>query len=742
MKSELLKVFPKFLRLNVQNKVEFAWRMENSLQKRIENSMQSILQQGYEDDANDFRKLIVYKSFPFEQGMLELYQITGSLKHLILFHEDPSGQANQENLGELFPVDNFADYTTAPQLIINSIADWVKQSVQFERFDLVRVNRSLRRFNYEYSIGIDIEGVIYTAYKEISESGLGWILYHEKPYLVENFVPEMCRFREDPSLYQTGFRSVLRVPIIFNHGVIGAILLASTEPERFQAEDALLLQKLAQSVAPAFFHAGVQEEQEYNTLASATLLQTIAGMGRFGATEEFLNKYCQVLKQLAKTDRVGLFLIDAQQGKYCCLTEAGKKLAVSGVWLPIRNLPFREMLQFKSIVAFNLADPRHETIDELLGRGFTSVLYAPITDSKGNIRACLGTAASDESGISKEMAGLFKAACEQLAFIMTQSILDLGNDQKMTQHIAVKPQGFEEIIGSSKTIQDTIRKASAVSRYEFPILLLGETGTGKELFAKAIHRSSSAGKGPFIVVNSAAIPDNLLESELFGYKEGVFTGGLKGGKKGKILLAHGGTLFLDEIGELSMELQAKFLRVIQEKEVEPLGAEKPVPIEVRIISATHRNLKEMAERQEFREDLYYRLNSIEIKIPPLRERGEDIIELAESMQEELAKRNGKRMKRLSREAVQALLEYDFPGNIRQLQNAMNWAFVFADDDMIKLEDLPPEIKKNARGNGGESEKEKLARLIEAFHGNKTELANYLGITRTGLWKKLKRLGLQ
>jgi len=344
--------------------------------------------------------------------------------------------------------------------------------------------------------------------------------------------------------------------------------------------------------------------------------------------------------------------------------------------------------------------------------------------------------------MSNGMAGLFKVASEQLSFIMMQSTPDIADNKKTEQTTLVKPEGFEEIIGSSKTMQDTIQKAATVSHYEFPILLLGETGTGKELFAKAIHRSSAVSKGPFIVVNSAAIPDNLLESELFGYKEGAFTGGLKGGKKGKILLAHGGTLFLDEIGELSLELQAKLLRVIQEKEVEPLGSEKPIPIEVRIISATHRNLKEMVKNHEFREDLYYRLNSIEIKIPPLKERGQDIIELADNMLQDLSRRNGKRTKRLSSEAIQALLDCDCPGNVRQLQNIINWAFAFADSDVIKIEDLPPEMQIKVRENEEESEVEELARLLEEFKGNKTALANYLGITRTGLWKKLKRLGLQ
>lgn len=725
MKQEFLVRSPKFLRFTSGNDIEFSWGIDANLQKQIRESLLN-------------GQLTGNKKLRIDKGILELYKVAGSLKSLVILNRAAEGSA----WDNLFPMEKLANYAASPQFVINTIAEWVMQAVQFERFDLVRVNRPLRRFNFEYSLGVDIEGVIRTAYKEVSDSGLAWLLNNEKPYLVESFTPEAINFSEDQALYKSGFRSTLRVPLIFNHGVIGAILLADTKPEHFQLEDALFLKSLAQKVAQPFFHAGILQEQEYNTLASSTLLQTIAEMKRFTGTTEFLDLYCQTLKQLAKTDRVGIFLLNQEEGQYCCLAEAGEKLATLGEWQPIGKLPFREMLNSKSIIAFNLADPRYGARDGLLGRGLTAMLYAPITDARGEIKACLVTGTADESAMSKHLAGLFKVASEQLGFILNQSILSPGDKKEPVHQIAGKPPGFEDIIGSSPAIMETIQKAAAVSEYEFPILIVGETGTGKELFAKAIHRASPVAKGPFIVVNSAAIPDNLLESELFGYKEGAFTGGLKGGKKGKILLAHGGTLFLDEIGELSLDLQAKLLRVIQEKEVEPLGAEKPIPVDVRIISATHRNLQEMVKNQEFREDLYYRLNSIEIKIPPLRERGEDIIELAESMLAEISRRSGKRPKRLSAEAKEALFKCDCPGNVRQLQNLINWAFVFADEDVIKGEDLPLDFQPKSRGSTEEAERQELARLLKEFDGNKTALANHLGITRTGLWKKLKRLGLQ
>jgi transcriptional regulator with PAS, ATPase and Fis domain len=303
------------------------------------------------------------------------------------------------------------------------------------------------------------------------------------------------------------------------------------------------------------------------------------------------------------------------------------------------------------------------------------------------------------------------------------------------------PKGFESIIGSSEIMRETIHRASLASKYDFPILITGETGTGKELFAKAIHQSSTVSNGPYITVNSAAIPANLLESELFGYKEGAFTGGLKGGKPGKVQLADGGTLFLDEIGDLSPDLQAKMLRVIQEKEIEPLGGTKPIPVNVRFISATNKNLHEMVENGLFREDLLYRINTIEIILPPLRKRQKDVIELAESMLAFTSNSYGAPVKRLSEEAKEVLLSYTWPGNVRQLQNVINRLFVFTENNTIEASDFPMDIRMN-NASKNETEKEQMKRLLEQFNGNKTALADSLGISRTGLWKKLKRLDLQ
>ena len=668
-----------------------------------------------------------------------IFQIAGSTDKLLILYD----AAELPNRLPSSVEQSLEDFTSNPAAVAERIAAIIQQVLTFERFDIVRVDQALRKYTYEYSMGVDIAGTLHTAYSAISDSGLGWIFQHEASYLVEELRREDLRFWEDPLLYHSGFRSVLRVPIIFNHSVVGALLLASFEPNHFRVEDAYLLEAIARLIAQPFYHAGILLRQEYQTLANAVLLNTFADLLPNGNLTLFLAHYCQHLQKNSRLARVGIMLIDCGRERRRCIVAAGVELPERTDWTPIGQTGIVAMLRAKSLVSFKLADPRYQDSEEgLSGHGFTGVLYAPVENGKGEIVAALTALSRDEQALSSHVAGIFKAATDQLSFIFShlqpEAMLVLDTPKSLTSST---PKGFEQIVGTSPAIRETIHRAATAAKYDFPILLTGETGTGKELFARAIHESSPMNKGPFIVVNSAAIPANLLESELFGYQEGTFTGGLKGGKKGKILLADGGTLFLDEIGELSPELQAKILRVIQEQEVEPLGSTKPIPVRVRFISATHRSLSQMVRTGEFREDLFYRLNAIEISLPPLRERGRDVIELAETIMDELARSHGTLPKRFSPETKELLLNYPWPGNVRELQNIVNRLFVFVEGQEIHSFDLPPDIR-HARANVPSDEREKMRCLLEEFNGNKTALAHYLGITRTGLWKKLKRLGLQ
>jgi len=739
MNKQLLDSFPyAIFRVNSLQEIVLANLQGKGLLKRIRPELLANIL-GDSSVSSEIKSWILPSG---EVLFVQAFHVQGTEDRLILIGDEVDFLSHLPSPFEQI----LEDFTADPSVVNQRIASLVQKAATFERFDLMRVDSTLLKYTYEYSIGLEVVGTKHTAYSSIMNLGIEWIVQNEAVHLVRTLSPEVFSFREDPQLYGTGFRSILRVPIIFDHGVVGAILLASSEAERFQIEDAMFFEILARSIAQSFFYAGVQLQHKSQTFGTATLIQTIIATVSDHRTNEFLNQYCTQLCVNAKVDRVRIFLIDQDKKQFCCIAEAGKTSKEIYRWIPLTNTGILEMMKSKSIIAFNLADPRYQNIEqELVGQGITAILYAPIENQEGKIIATLTGLTSDEFALSMDAAGIFKFASEHLGHILSNTQAFQVKTPPRQIHKSTVPKGFEHIIGSSEIIQNTIHKASVAAKYNFPILITGETGTGKELFAKSIHQFGPASKGPFIVVNSAAIPPNLLESELFGYKEGAFTGGLKGGKKGKFLLADGGTIFLDEIGELPLELQAKLLRVIQEREVEPIGSSKTIPVNVHIISATHRDLKLMVQQGEFREDLLYRLNAIEIQLPPLRQRGKDILDLAESMLQFLSRTHGMPLKQLSIEAKVRLQKYYWPGNIRELQNVINRLFVFVEGKIINLQDLPPEFDAQndiQDVSNEETEYQKLERLLKEFKGNKTAVANYLGITRTGLWKKLKRLGLQ
>ena len=281
-------------------------------------------------------------------------------------------------------------------------------------------------------------------------------------------------------------------------------------------------------------------------------------------------------------------------------------------------------------------------------------------------------------------------------------------------------------------------------------MILGESGTGKELFAHSIHNDSKRSMGVFIKVNCAAIPAELLESELFGYEEGSFTGAKKGGKIGKFEAADGGTIFLDEIGELPLHMQVKLLRVLQEREVERVGSTRSIPIDVRIIAATNRNLEEMVEKGEFRLDLYYRLKVMTIVVPKLSERSEDIPKLVHHFLRKYQKLMNKQIEGISDRALRILNSYSWPGNIRELENSIERALNMVDEDeMITSDHLPEEIS-GYKGPSStltlnevmeETERHTIINYLEVMNGNKSETAKALGISRTTLYEKMKKYGL-
>lgn len=312
--------------------------------------------------------------------------------------------------------------------------------------------------------------------------------------------------------------------------------------------------------------------------------------------------------------------------------------------------------------------------------------------------------------------------------------------------------GLNHIIGNSRQIKELKETIRRIAVNNSTVLIRGETGTGKELVAHAIHIESPRRYGPFIQVNCAAIPEHLLESELFGYEEGAFTGARKGGQIGKFELANGGTIFLDEIGDMSLSLQAKLLRVLQEREIERLGGTTTTPINVRVIAATNTNLEELIAKGRFREDLFYRLNVVSLSLPPLRERMEDLPLLVKHFCEKFQQEFCIECAGLSPEVWEVLRGYRWPGNVRELEHVLERAFNVMEQEIIRISDLPLYLQKTANkrlpGKSrrlqdilDEAERKALLEALTLSEGKKAKTAEYLGISRAWLYRLLEKHGL-
>jgi len=352
-----------------------------------------------------------------------------------------------------------------------------------------------------------------------------------------------------------------------------------------------------------------------------------------------------------------------------------------------------------------------------------------------------------------EMRIIVAKACERFTLAWQKKNLE--------ERFLSEPES-DRIIGVSAQTKQVKERIEQVAKSDITVLINGESGTGKELVAESIQRQSLRASGPFVKLNCAALPENLIESELFGYEKGAFTGAA-GRKRGKFEVANGGTIFLDEIGDMSLNTQAKVLRVIQEREIERLGGNDRVKVDVRIIAATHKDLKAMISQGQFREDLFYRISVVNIALGPLRERPEDIVLMVEHFVGIAAQKLGRPLKGVTPRAMTAMKNFKWPGNVRQLANIIEGAAVFAKGDQIDLDNLPEEVRLGFEPESATSgldwiaveiekgrtldelvadiEKEMISRILRATEGNQSQTAQRLGIKRGTLQYKMKNYGL-
>jgi len=383
------------------------------------------------------------------------------------------------------------------------------------------------------------------------------------------------------------------------------------------------------------------------------------------------------------------------------------------------------------------------TVEEILSRAPNcKIIVVSGNDDRTNAVAAVASGAYDfyQKPIDSEL----------LNQIVTRAYhvfeLEEENRRLTMEHIDVPMEGM---ITSSPQMQTVCQRVEKVAPSDATVLLLGDSGTGKEVCARALHGKNPSITGRFVAINCAAIPENLLESELFGYEKGAFTGATKS-SPGKIEFAEGGTLFLDEMGELPMPLQAKLLRFLQERVVERIGGREEIPVNVRVICATHQNLEEKIKRGEFREDLYYRINEIPINIPPLREREGDKLLLAKAFFEQMNTEQGKKLKGFTKEALAAIEAHDWPGNVRELKNRIKRAVIMSDGKHITAEDLELKQREDADGMPDNfnlrevrevAERAVITKALKQTNGKISPAAELLGVSRPTLYDLMQKLDI-
>jgi len=397
-----------------------------------------------------------------------------------------------------------------------------------------------------------------------------------------------------------------------------------------------------------------------------------------------------------------------------------------------------------------LPDGSGQEIIELIAQQYPETPVAMIT-AYGNV----------DAAVNALKAGAFDFVSKPVDINMLRRLVQTALRLAEGKRNEPASAGAARMLGDSPVIQELRATISKLARSQAPVYISGESGVGKELVARLIHEQGPRASSPFVPVNCGAIPSELMESEFFGHKKGSFTGA-QSDKDGLFQAANGGTLFLDEVAELPVHMQVKLLRVIQEKAVRPIGGRSEVPVDVRILSATHKNLGKLVEANQFRQDLYYRINVIELRVPPLRDRRDDIPKLAGRVLERLAADNGQSPAKLTPEALSALLAYAFPGNVRELENVLERAVALCEGNTIRSDDLrlvPASAKAavstdldddddegDATEGGLDSyisnlEREAIMKALQETRYNKTAAAKKLGITFRALRYKLKKLGI-
>jgi transcriptional regulator with GAF, ATPase, and Fis domain len=558
--------------------------------------------------------------------------------------------------------------------------------------------------------------------------------------------------------------SGIRAPIYLDDTIGGIFRLLSHQPREYTDGDAFFIQLLADQIGGALVRqrlsaisreAAIERERAANLEASEQLLQALANVLDIRLV---FPQISEITRKVLPHDRLTMTFID---GQGACVMQAAsndigpREVRATGIdTSDMHDGVFHIVDDYtkyqKPGVTYDPPDHR----ERLIEAGYRSFLSIGLSARQQRFflkfwSRQIAAFRPSQVPIARRIAEHVALAVshEQLAEAAHQAADAQARAERLEARVRSLSEeldsrsGYGRIVGQSEAWRNVLRAATQVASTETTVLLTGESGTGKEVVARFIHRASARSRGPFVAVNCAALPEPLLESELFGHDRGAFTGAEQA-KPGQIELAAGGVLFLDEVGEMSPSAQAKFLRVLQEREFQRLGGTRPIKANVRVIAATNRELRQAMERGDFREDLYYRLQVFGIRLPPLRERPEDILPLSAAFLDEIGRSFGRPPAGMTYEAKQALVAYPWRGNVRQLRNVLERAAIVCDGGLIAPEHLAlDDEERPARSTGISNvkmlERQVIERVLGESGGNKSKAARQLGLTRKQLYVRLR-----
>ena len=598
-----------------------------------------------------------------------------------------------------------------------------------------------------------------------------WVYEHQEPVVIPDVERETRFSRMVRVVSQCGIRSACALPLTTVHRRLGVLFLGSQEPDAYSEADIPFLSLVANQIALASDDAlnfqASQRAQERLTFLLNLTNSVVSNLD----LRELVRAVAPSVRSVMHCDAVGVHLPDSQSNQlklYALDFPESKGFLNEDILVPIEGTPPGDAFRTGKPVVFNRLDSNEAGSESeclIIEEGIKCACLLPLI-SRNRVLGVLGLARKQDVPFTQDDVDFLMQVASQVA-IAIENALAYGQIAELKDKLAQEKlyledeirseMNFEEIVGKSASLRRVLKQIETVGPTESTVLIYGETGTGKELVARALHNLSPRSSGAFVKLNCAAIPTGLLESELFGHERGAFTGAIAQ-RIGRFELANHGTVFLDEIGEVPLELQPKLLRVLQEREFERLGNTRTLRTDARLIAATNRDLTAMVEEQRFRSDLFYRLNVFPVRVPPLRERPEDVPLLVRHFTEQFARRMNKKIESIPSETMSLLCDYHWPGNIRELQNVIERAVILSSGPVLRvvLSDLKinsastvkspaqPETHGNMQRVLEETERKQILAALEEARwvvAGPRGAAIRLGMKRSTLQVRMQKLGI-